>query len=243
VRTAVIVLLWIPAVLWADRTASAELQLLMGALTWALLVALLWKAEPLLRAQVLVVVVFATAIEYVFSGWLGVYEYRLGDVPAYVPPGHGLVYLAALGIGAALAGSRWERPAVAATVVTAGALAAWGLWWSPRTDVLGAFWFLCLVGFLLWGRSRTLYVGAFVAVTWLEFLGTAWGVWEWMPYDTILGLVPMGNPPSVAAGGYGWFDLAAVLLAPTLVALWRRLRGQQADDLVVEQPVGAQAAA
>ena len=26
---------------------------------------------------------------------------------------------------------------------------------------------------------------------------------------TIVGWVPMGNPPSVAAGGYGWFDLVS----------------------------------
>ena len=32
------------------------------------------------RAQVAVVVAFATLIEYVFAGWLGVYEYRLGNV-------------------------------------------------------------------------------------------------------------------------------------------------------------------
>jgi hypothetical protein len=36
--------------------------------------------------------------------------------------------------------------------------------------------------------------------------------------------VAIGNPPSGAAGGYGWFDLAAVLAAPALVRAWARLR-------------------
>ena len=80
--------------------------------------------------------------------------------------------------------------------------------------MLGFFWYLCLLAFLRWGRSTLLYVGAFVVVSYLEILGTAWGVWTWMPVDTIMGWVPMGNPPSIAAGGYGWFDLYAVLLAP-----------------------------
>ena len=261
-RTSLTVLLWIPLVLGVDRVASAQVQLLLGVLTWALLAALLWKASPLLRAQTLVVVAFATVVEYVFSGWLGVYEYRLGHVPAYVPPGHGLVYLAALGMGAALAARpALARAAVASTVVAAVVLASWGLWWSPRPDMLGAFWCLCLLGFLAWGRNRLLYVGAFVAVTWLELLGTVWGVWTWMPRDTILGIVTIGNPPSVAAGGYGWFDLAAVAAAPVLLAWWAKVgsgsdglraksrpaglgsRAQQPDDLVVEQPVGAEAAA
>jgi hypothetical protein len=180
---------------------------------------LLRRESPLVRAQTAVVVVFATVVEYVFSGWLEVYVYRLDHVPPYVPPGHGLVYLAALGI------SRWPwlrvhaRQAITATVLVTGAYATWGLLLAPRPDALGAFWFLCLLGFVRWGRSPLLYVGAVVAVTYLELLGTAWRVWRWMPADTLLGVVSIGNPPSVAAGGYGWFDLAAVAVAPSLVLL------------------------
>ena len=240
-RAAVVVMLWIPAVLWLDRTASSSAQTLLGVLTWALLIVLLWRESPLLRAQTLVVIVFATTVEYVFSAWLGIYDYRLDQVPAYVPPGHGLVYLAAAGMGLALASRpSLARLAVAATVVAGAVLAVWGLWRS--NDVLGAFWYLCLVGFLAWGRNRLLYVGAFVAVTWLEFLGTTWGVWTWKPRDTILGIVSIGNPPSVAAGGYGWFDLAAVAAAPALLMVWARLRGKQRDHVLVQNAVGAEPA-
>ena len=62
---------------------------------------------------------------------------------------------------------------MAVTVVAGGAYALWGLSpLAPRPDVLGAFWFACLLGFLALGRSRLLYVGAFVVVTYLELLGT-----------------------------------------------------------------------
>ena len=209
----------------------------LGIVTWALLIALLVASTPLRRTQTLIVVGFATMIEYIFSAGLGVYVYRLDHVPSYVPPGHGLVYLAALGIGGAIAGEtrsaqsaarvRW---AVAVTIVAAGFVAFYGLWRSPRSDMLGAFWFLCLAGFLIWGRNRPLYVGAFIVVSWLEILGTSWGVWEWMPRDTVLGVVTIGNPPSVAAGGYGWFDLAAVGLAPLLLGWLRRLRSEQRES-------------
>ncbi|MCU0265449.1 MAG: hypothetical protein MUC45_04925 [Actinomycetia bacterium] len=222
---AVVVLAWIPAVLLLDRGAGLPRQLLLGAGTWVLLLALLRLETPVVRAQTAVVVAFATAVEYTFSPLLEVYLYRLHNVPSFVPPGHGLVYLAALSIGRSALVRRHARAFVAGTVVLGGCYAAWGLFWSPRLDVLGAFWYLCLVGFLAWGRSRLLYVGAFVVVTYLEVLGTWAGVWTWAPYDPT-GLVAIGNPPSVAAGGYGWFDLAAVLAAPGLVRLVARGRAR-----------------
>jgi hypothetical protein len=115
------------------------------------------------------------------------------------------------------------RVLVAWTVVIGGLYAGWGLFLADRPDALGAFWYLCLVGFLAWGRSRPLYVGAFVVVTYLELLGTWLGSWEWQTHDPT-GLVTIGNPPSGAAGGYGWFDLAAVLLGPAVLALAQRQR-------------------
>jgi hypothetical protein len=210
--------LWIPGVLLADRGASLAGQWLLGLGTWVLLVALLRGETPLVRAQTAVVVAFATAVEYTFSPLLHVYVYRLGNVPAFVPPGHGLVYLAALALGRSALLRRNARPAVALTVLAGGLYALWGL--SPlatRPDVLGAFWFLCLLGFLRFGASRLLYVGAFVVVTYLELLGTHLGTWAWQAHDPT-GIVSMGNPPSGAAGGYGWFDLAAVTVAPWVLA-------------------------
>ena len=145
-------------------------------------------------------------------------------------------------------GVRHRRLAIGLTVAVASVWAFWGLLLSPRQDVLGFFWYLCLLAFLRWGRSTLLYVGAFAMVSYLEILGTWWGVWEWMPRDTIMGWVAQGNPPSIAAGGYGWFDLYAVLLAPALLERWyawsaRSGSAQGRDDRVVEQPVGGDAAA
>lgn len=229
------VLSWVPLVLLLDRGADIWAQRLLGLGTWALLIALLRRESPLVRAQVAVVVLFATAVEYTFSPLLEVYVYRLGNVPAFVPPGHGLVYLAALAMGRTLLFRRHRRRLVAATLAVGGAYAAWGVLLAPRLDVLGAFWFVCLVGFLRWGRSVTLYVGAFVVVTYLEILGTWIGTWEWQTQDPT-GLVAIGNPPSGAAGGYGWFDLAATLAAPTVLLLVRRVAGERGE---VSPPVSA----
>ncbi|CAN5683388.1 hypothetical protein BH24ACT13_BH24ACT13_06810 [soil metagenome] len=224
-RVAATVLVWVPAVLLVDARAGLGIQWLLGGGTWLLLLALLRQEAPTVRAQVAVVVVFATTVEYTFAGLLEVYVYRLDNVPAYVPPGHGLVYLCALALGRSDAFRAWARPLVVATVALGGAYAAYGVVLADRVDVLGAFWFGCLLFFLRYGRSPLLYVGAFVVVTYLELLGTALGVWTWQPRDPT-GLVAIGNPPSGAAGGYGWFDLAAVLAAPAILRCYGQLRGR-----------------
>lgn len=221
---ALIVVAWIPLVLLADRGGDSARQGWLGVGTWLLLLGLLVGETPLVRCQTCVVVVFATVVEYTFSPLLEVYVYRLGTVPAFVPPGHGLVYLAALAIGRSHWAGLRARGLVVWTVLIGGAYALWGLSpLAPRLDVLGAFWFCCLLGFLRWGRSRLLYVGAFAVVTYLELLGTSLGTWAWQPHDPT-GLVAMGNPPSGAAGGYGWFDLAAVTAGPALLITWIRIR-------------------
>src|SRR3954470_23040183 len=214
-----VVLSWIPVVLLLDRDATMTGQRLLGVGTWLLLIALLWREDNKTRAQVGVVVVFATVVEYCFAGWLGVYVYRLHGVPWFVPPGHGLVYLGALAMGRSVPFARNRRWLIPVTLAIAGGYALWGLAFSGRRDVLGAFWFACLVLFLLRGRQPLVFVGAFLVVTYLEILGTRLGSWTWQVRDPILGVVAMGNPPSGAAGGYGFFDAAALWLAPRPAAV------------------------
>ncbi len=223
--TAALVMVWITAVLLLDAGGSLTLQRALGLGTWLVLGLVLARELPIVRTQALVVVLFATIVEYTFSPLLEVYTYRFDNVPAYVPPGHGLVYLAALALGRSAFVRSNLQMCVVAVLTVGGAYAAWGLSpLAPRLDVLGAFWFVCLAGFLAWGPSRPLYVGAFVVVTWLEVVGTALGTWTWQSMDPT-GVVAIGNPPSGAAGGYGWFDLAALLLAPWLLTRFQALAG------------------
>jgi hypothetical protein len=210
---------WTTLVLVCDGSGPLLEQRLFGAGTWLLLIVVLAGETPLVRAQVGVVVVFASAVEYTFAPLLEVYSYRFDNVPAYVPPGHGLIYLGALALGRT-AWVHGHRTGLRTAVVTVGgAYAGWGLLLAERPDVLGAFWFACLVGFLYLGQSRTLYLGAFAIVTYLELVGTWAGTWTWSTHDPT-GVIPIGNPPSGAAGGYGWFDLAALYAAPGLLAGW-----------------------
>lgn len=214
---------WLTVVLLVDADAGVWTQRGLGLVTWAVLLLVLRPESALVRVQTAVVVAFATVVEYTFSPWLEVYVYRFDNVPMYVPPGHGLVYLAALALGRTAWVQARQRSLTGVVLAVGGAWAAYGLWWAGRPDVLGAIWFCCLVGFLVWGPSRGLYLGAFVVVSYLEILGTSLGTWTWQPADPT-GLIPIGNPPSGAAGGYGWFDLVALVVAPRILASVRRTR-------------------
>jgi len=223
---------WVPLVLWADTGASLGQQRLLGLGTWLLLLLLLRRADRATRWQVGVVVAYATAVELVFAGWLGVYVYRLENVPAFVPPGHGLVYLGALALGASAWVHQHRSAFLLATLVPGACWAVWGVTLADRPDALGAFWFGCLLLFVWRGRSPLLYGGALVVVTYLELIGTSLGTWTWQHSDPT-GLVSIGNPPSGIAGGYAFFDAAALLVAPRLLAEWDRRR---ADRPAQNQP-------
>lgn len=227
-RISGVVGIWVLLVLGLDTGASLTLQRLLGAGTWLLLWAALRRESRATRIQVAIVVVFATTVEYVFAGWLGVYVYRLHNVPAFVPPGHGLVYLAALALGRSAFAHRHARAVVTTTVVLCGGWVTWGLFVSARLDVLGALWFGCLLVFLRRGRTPLVYCGAFVVTSYLELYGTGIGTWAWQPHDPT-GLLAIGNPPSGIAGGYCFFDAAALWLTPRLLARYGASRGTGAD--------------
>jgi hypothetical protein len=221
-RTVLGVAVWIVAVLLLDRSAELWQQHLLGLGTWLLLLAELRTQDQATRVQVAVVVAFATVIELVFAGWLGVYVYRLDNVPAFVPPGHGLIYLAALAVGRSAWAHAHARGLLGGTLAVGGAWALWGITLSDRPDALGAFWYACLLLFAWRGKSPLLYAGAFLAVSGLELLGTALGTWTWGPVDPVTGWISIGNPPSGIAGGYAWFDAAALYATPRLLRRWGR---------------------
>ena len=204
-----------------------------GSATW-LLLPRCWPGAPLVRAQVVVVVAFATVVEYTFSPLLDVYVYRLDNVPAFVPPGHGLVYLGALAIG--------RRPAPRRTA-RAGAAPCWSAALTPARAVVAT------------GPTRSAPSGSSAcSASWPgavpdavrrgvrrrhlpRAVGTRLGTWAWQPPDPT-GLVTIGNPPSGAAGGYGWFDLAAVLAGPAVLAACPRRRQPSPPDARPSRPSG-----
>jgi hypothetical protein len=221
---------YLAVLLALDHFASYPEQLALGLLTWAVLVAAAAPLSTLHRAQVIGVICFATVGEVTGSLIWGVYRYRLHNLPLFVPPAHGLVYLTGLAIAAAA--GRHARPLVIAAASIAATWGMLGLFVLPRRDVAGAVGVPLLLAFLWRSRSRAVYASVFLVVTGLELYGTAIGTWRWA--RTLPGLgIPDGNPPSGVASGYVWFDVMAMLVAPpiaralTVRARRSRLRSEQ----------------
>ncbi len=206
---------YLAALLAVDTQVDLHGQLVLGALTWAMLIAAAWTLPAERRWQVAVVICAATVAELTGSILWGVYTYRLHNLPTFVPPAHGLVFIAGLSLSHALrVHARTLVLAAAATAATWGVL---GLTVLPRTDAAGALGVPLLLVFLWRSRARAAYAGVFLVVAALELYGTAIGTWRWA--DQLPGLrIPDGNPPSGVASGYVWFDVMALLLAPRLPA-------------------------
>ncbi len=234
---AAMVLCVIATFLALDHFASHREQLLLGVATWAILIAACHSLEREDRARALVVVVVASCAEVLGSIVLGAYTYRLENLPAFVPPGHGLVFLAGLRISQSAPVRRHPRAFLRAVIAIVAAWGIAGLALLGRTDVLGAVTGTLLIYVLLRGRAPAIYAGVFLVVGFLEIYGTSIGAWHWAATtpDTPL---PAGNPPSGIAGVYVLFDVAAIALAPRgLAALTTLGRLVHLDGLRHPAPV------
>ena len=214
---------YLAVLLAIDTQVGLNVQLVLGAVTWLVLLAAIWPLVTIMRAQVIGVILFATVAEVIGSLIWGVYRYRLHNLPLFIPPAHGLVYLS----GVALAAVIPARPLVAVAAVGSIGWGLAGITVLPRLDVAGALCVPLLIAFLWRSRFRTVYAGVFVVVAALELYGTSIGVWRWATALPGLGIA-QGNPPSGVASGYVWFDVMALLVAPWLVVGTRTVRARLA---------------
>lgn len=217
-------LVYTPTLLFLDgRFRAFWPQCGLGAAT----VIVLWCCTRYLsrpqRRQVWACVVVATGFEVFGSLIWGLYRYRLGNIPLYVPPGHGLVYFFGLTAGGLPVFQRHARRAAIAVLAGAGLYALAGLTVLPvfthRLDVLGAACFPILAWCVLSTPRYALFAAIFVATLDLELAGTWAGDWTWLPVSP-WDHVAAGNPPSAIAGGYCVIDGTVLLLTSPVWGRW-----------------------
>ena len=200
----------------ADRGVDLRGQLCLGLVAWIALALALRPLPVERRLTTLLVVAVATCAEVIGSILWGVYSYRLHNLPLFVPPGHGLIYLAGTRLSESAALRRHQRALIR---FAGGCAALWGLAglaFLPRPDVGGALGVSVFLFFLFRGRAPAIYAGVFIVVAFLELWGTAIGLWQWRAVTPGLGL-PMGNPPSGAVSGYVLFDIVAIAVTARIV--------------------------
>jgi hypothetical protein len=213
-----------------DSVSTAEQQLLLSLSAWVFLGVALALQTPAVRTQVVTLVCVATVLEVVGSILWGAYRYRLGNLPLFVPAGHGLFYLAALRTASLPILQRNARPIVVAVTASATLYMLWGLVRPPLPDLLGFVTWAVFIRFIVRGRFPLLYAVSFVLTLGLELYGTGWGIWRWAPVLPGL-MLPAGNPPTGIGAGYAAMD-----------GLTRRIVGRLQRRRTAE-PAAAEAAA
>jgi hypothetical protein len=176
-----------------ERLSPLWGQIAAGVGLWAFGLAVLARASGPRRRMLFAVLAWATAGELFCSLAWGLYTYRLGNIPHFVPPGHVLVFLTGLALARAVTPAWADRLTAAYAVLTAGA--AWFL-----GDELSVFLFaVYLVVYRLKPDLRPLLATMFLVALALELVGTALGTWAWAPRAPGLGLATTNPPVAVAA--------------------------------------------
>jgi hypothetical protein len=211
-------LVYTPIGLFADsRISEPWQQHLLGALTFLVLYLAALKAPKEQRVQVWVCVGVATCFEIFGSLVWGVYQYRMHNLPLFVPPGHGIVYLFGLLAAQTPVVQRHGRRVAYAVLAGAATWALLGVTALPvvtgRVDIQGALCLPLFAYFLLRSPRWPLFAAIFVIVSELEICGTSFGNWYWLP-NAPWTHIASGNPPSVIAGGY------CVIDGSVLVVMW-----------------------
>jgi len=181
--------------LWADVHTELPGQLAIGAAVWVLFLGLIAPLPAQERRLYLACVAIATAGELFLSLAWGLYTYRLGNVPMFVPPGHALMLMLGLSLTR-------RMPEKAAVAILGGAGAYTLLAAASGLDTLAVPLYLMLaVSVLALPAYTRMFASSFVLTLTLELYGTALGNWSWQRDVPWIGLVTT-NPPAIAGAFY-----------------------------------------
>lgn len=147
-----------------------------------------WSTDQLERRRLLVCC-FLAFIGEILLGWVwGLYRYRLGNLPMFIPPGHALVYAAGSRILPYV--PKWLPLMVGlslAPVCVFGALRGY--------DTQGPVWYCIILLFFSNREDNCFYAGMFVFALLIEIYGTSLGGWRYFECEPLLGLCTLTKPP------------------------------------------------
>ncbi|MGE0142304.1 MAG: hypothetical protein AB7I19_03510 [Planctomycetota bacterium] len=176
--------------------------------TIALLAWVVRTASRLERIRLCACVFWATLGEFFLTEGAGLYEYRLGIVPPYVPFGHALLFW----LGVTITDSLGETVRSLLRSLAALLTITCFLWLGDQQSL----WLLLVFALMTrFGRSSAVYGSMFLLALILELVGTRIGTWRWAAVEPTFGLATT-NPPVAAGVLYCVLD-GIVLLSHRLV--------------------------
>ncbi|MDM8558839.1 hypothetical protein [Candidatus Parabeggiatoa sp. HSG14] len=199
----VILILLLTVGLLIDQTIEFWGQTITNIVIWLFFLGLLKTEKRTTQIGLILCVIYATAGEVFLSLIWGLYEYRLYNVPLFVPPGHALLFT----VGILLAPKMpswiiWVVPTVVAPYMVFATFNGF--------DTMGGVLFFLFLICLLFGKEKKLYATMFVFSLILEIYGTWLGNWTWVYEIPWVGLTST-NPPASAGTFYCLLDLLVVL--------------------------------
>jgi uncharacterized membrane protein YbaN (DUF454 family) len=169
-----------------------------------------WQVNKRVKEQMIAAVIIAIIGEYLFSIVLGMYTYRLQNVPHYVPLGHALVYVAVLYFSKAASIKKNKIKIEYFLAIFIFIYAT--VFLIFKNDVFG-FVMTVITLFILRKkpRERLFYLIMYITVAYLEIVGTNYLCWQWP--TTAWGVIPFlpsHNPPSGISLFYFLLDLGTL---------------------------------
>lgn len=177
------------------------------------------------KKQMIYAVILGFIGEHLFSIVLGMYTYRLGNVPLYIPFGHAVVLVAVVYFckESVIRANKKILEKVFTIFILLYSLS----FLVFANDIFG-FVMSLLVLFLLRNkpRERLFYLTMYIAVAFLEIVGTSYGCWFWP--ETAFDFIPFlksANPPSGISLFYFLLDLGSLWLYKQRHKIaWRRMK-------------------
>ena len=193
--------------LWADMHVDLPGQLAIGAAVWGLFLFLIARLPASERYRYLACVAIATAGELFLTLVWGLYSYRLGNVPMFVPPGHALMLMLGLSLAR-------RMPEIAARAILGGAGVYTVLAAATGLDTLAVpLYLMLMLSVLSLPAHARLFACSFVLTLTLELYGTTLGNWVWHRDVPWVGLATT-NPPAIAGAFY--CTLHALVIAASI---------------------------
>ncbi|MEP7116751.1 MAG: hypothetical protein ABI880_04180 [Acidobacteriota bacterium] len=170
-----------------DATGAWWAQPVVSAWAWLALGVVATVGSRAHRVELVACVLLATAGELFLKDVWGLYEYRLGNLPLFIPAGHALVFAAASRMSQRA--PQWLPLAVATLCVL---MVGYGAW--RGYDTFGLVWGVAFLAFVWLSENPRLCATLFLFALAIESYGTALGGWRYYAVEPWFGLTTT-NPP------------------------------------------------
>lgn len=185
----------------------------------------IFKVNRRLKTQMIFAVIIGFVGEYLFSVLLGMYTYRLENVPHYIPFGHAFVYIAVLLFAKAASIKKHHIKIEKFLAIFIFIYAT--VFLILKNDVFG---FVMTIATLVIlrnkPRERLFYLTMYISVVCLELIGTYYKCWWWPSTAwSVIPFLPSHNPPSGISLFYFLLDLGTLwLYKQTHKIAWQRMK-------------------